>query len=462
MALNVALILTIFLTRERWAAWAADRGFRVTAPAVWDGFVALEGRRAAFQAGDNDGFSWHLYDLTSDRKIGEVAGGFDRRCLVMSPAGDRMLVLPTPKKELVLKDDRAFLAPGEGDLTPYVIDLASGERLVELKGHPECAVHGAFSPDGRSIVTSGFDRTVRVWEAATGECRLSFQTGEAQLYHANWSRDGRRILTQCAHRRGTCTWDADTGARLADFPGFPVFCAGGSRIATYVDEAGIYDADAGSSVAPFSGDIQRMAVSPDEARVATLDRSGVMRVWDAATGAPIVASPGTEPFEDPGPIAFSPDGRIVAVIQSERSCGAMDVATGEILYKLRPGLETLRFSPRGTRLFAMDDMMSGLLHIWDARTGRPLASIHGGRFVDFIDEDRFLLSQPFIDEVASDWGNLGIIYRRIRPERWWGVFWLWHFWLIVALGVAVVWSGWRDVRRMRRLARESASDQAIG
>ncbi len=448
MAIWLALVVIVFLTRNRWEAWVESQRFRLAAPALWDSFVALGGRRALIQAGDNSGYSWHLYDLTSGRKIGEVAGGIDRRFLVTSPAGDRTVVLPMPKKNYVLEKGRISLAPGEPDLTPYVVDLVSGARLLELKGHPDCAVHAEHSPDGGSIATSGLDRTVRVWDAVTGECRLSFRTGEAHLYHAKWSRDGRRILTQSAHRHGTCTWDAETGSRLADFPGFPVFCAGGRRVVTFAFDAGVYDSDTGSQVAPFPGNIRLVAVSTDETRIATLDRTGVIRVWDAETGAMIASSPLDEPFTGAQTIVFSADGRTVAVTESRLGCGAVDAATGSVLYRLRPGLKTLRFSPRGTRILAMDDM-SGLLHIWDARTGRPLASIHATRFLGFLDENKFLASRTSLAP-SNKWVNDAVFYRRIRPEQWWGVLHLWHFWIVAALGVVLALSVWKDARDLRR------------
>jgi len=40
-------------------------------------------------------------------------------------------------------------------------------------------------------------------------------------------------------------------------------------------------------------------------------------------------------------------------------------------------------------------------------------------------------------------------YRRRRPEWWWGVFYLWEFWLTAAFGVMLLWSIWRDGRVLR-------------
>ena len=39
-------------------------------------------------------------------------------------------------------------------------------------------------------------------------------------------------------------------------------------------------------------------------------------------------------------------------------------------------------------------------------------------------------------------------WRRRRPEWWWGVFWLWEFWLTVVFAALLVWSVWRDRRTL--------------
>ena len=36
------------------------------------------------------------------------------------------------------------------------------------------------------------------------------------------------------------------------------------------------------------------------------------------------------------------------------------------------------------------------------------------------------------------------LYRRRRPEYWWGVAWLPEFWLMIVLGGALVVNLWRD------------------
>lgn len=59
-----------------------------------------------------------------------------------------------------------------------ILDVASGQPVLELLGHLDATAAGEFSPDGKRVLTLGSDQTVRVFDAQTGQqlhiLRMSF------------------------------------------------------------------------------------------------------------------------------------------------------------------------------------------------------------------------------------------------------------------------------------------------
>jgi WD40 repeat protein len=65
----------------------------------------------------------------------------------------------------------------------------------------------AFSPDGSRIVTASFDKTVRIWDAATAKEIAVLRGHEGRLFSAAFSPDGSRIVTASSDKTARI-WDA--------------------------------------------------------------------------------------------------------------------------------------------------------------------------------------------------------------------------------------------------------------
>jgi len=108
--------------------------------------------------------------------------------------------------------------------TVQIWDVESGKLLRQMSGHalvPNWTVaHSSrrisstfFSPDGRTVVSSGTqDRTIRTWNAYTGK-ELQIMTGheDYSIAFATFSPDGKRIASAGGEFH---IWDALTGREL--------------------------------------------------------------------------------------------------------------------------------------------------------------------------------------------------------------------------------------------------------
>ena len=76
-----------------------------------------------------------------------------------------------------------------------VFDPADGQQVFTLRGHTANVTAVAFSPDGRRIATSSFDRTVKLWETETGQEVFTLRGHTSGVLGVAFSPDGRRLAT---------------------------------------------------------------------------------------------------------------------------------------------------------------------------------------------------------------------------------------------------------------------------
>jgi WD40 repeat protein len=65
--------------------------------------------------------------------------------------------------------DGKTLASGSQNRTIKLWDVATGEEQATLKGHTDMVLSVAFSPDGKTLASGSMDKTIKLWDVATGK-----------------------------------------------------------------------------------------------------------------------------------------------------------------------------------------------------------------------------------------------------------------------------------------------------
>src|SRR6516165_2026086 len=194
------------------------------------------------------------------------------------------------------------LAPaGAADLQRVIRVNLGGwrEQLRPVRGilsHIGMTFAVAISPDGKKVVTGSYDKTARLWDAATGQPIGEARSHPDKIDLVVFSPDSQRFVTGCFDRKGRI-FDVATGKLLGAFPGHQpysrdiVFSTDGKTILSGGgNQASFWDGSTGKPAAkplPLPAALTASAYSTDGKVIATGCDNGVLQLWSAETSKPI-------------------------------------------------------------------------------------------------------------------------------------------------------------------------------
>ena len=117
---------------------------------------------------------------------------------------------------------RALWVLRGGDVTPErakaLAEALDGEALFTLEGHGGAVYSVCFSPDGKQLASSSFDRTVRLWDVETGACVRTLEGHSKYVSSVCFSPDGRRLASSSDDNM-VRLWDVEAGACVKTLEG---------------------------------------------------------------------------------------------------------------------------------------------------------------------------------------------------------------------------------------------------
>jgi len=298
------------------------------------------------------------------------------------------------------------------DGTARILPLGAAGPEVVLRGHRGPILRATFLRGGRRVLTVGTDGTARIWRADGAGTPIVLRGQAAQ--EAAMATDGARVFTRGP--QAVRVWDSDDPRERDVLRGHELAVASvrwtrdGQRVLTagHDGTARFWAVHGGEPLVMHDpgNTLHSADVDPAETLLLTASEDGVVRIWEASSGALEHELRGHE-----GPVlsaAFSPDGRSLASGSLDRTVRIWRTdGSGEplVLRGHAGGVTGVAFSPDGERIVSASSY-DATVRVW-LRSGAVDQVIHAEHPVErpaFAPDGTLL--------VAEEGGPL----RRFRPD----------------------------------------------
>ncbi len=298
---NLATVsVTARLVLERSPGQASGEGDAIRSLAF-----TPDGKTLATLGNNGDG-TIHLWDVASARERRRLSSQF----------GDGSVLAVSP-------DGRTLAVSGENN-TIRLWDLATGKPCDTALGSQGAILAVAVAPNGRQVAVGGTDGVVRLWDLATAREIRSFTAYRNRILSLTYTPDGQQLLSGGDYEPARL-WDVSSGKEVRSFPGSTVGVRGasfarlspdGARVALTINDPVVQVVDTATGAVErtvptgqVNEIVHRVAFGPGSRLLAGGGFDKTLHLWDVLTG----KEEWTVPLGDTiTAVAVSPDGRRVA------------------------------------------------------------------------------------------------------------------------------------------------------
>lgn len=245
-----------------------------------------------------------------------------------------------------LPDGRQLVTWYTHDKNLYLWDLATRKVIREFQGHTVEGMIASLTPDGRRLVSSGVDKSLRLWNVESGKEIWKQDVSNEQIAKIRCSNDNMLILT-IGDDLILRTRKVESGEVAAKLVGHTKNCSGdfspnGKQVLSWGDDGlvRLWDAETGQIIRSFtgpSGPIKQAWFLDEGRQVMTWESGTRFRIWDLTKGISI-RSISIEDFEvaGEGQAALSPNAQRLLVSDSDGDVRVLDIDTGAELFRSIP------------------------------------------------------------------------------------------------------------------------------
>lgn len=236
-------------------------------------------------------------------------------------------------------------------------DYAEADRRLE--GHSGFVSDVALSNNGEYVVSSSWDRSLRLWNLKTGECHQKFIGHTKDVLSVAFSPDNRQIVSggrDCALKmwnvKGECVFTIERDAhtdwvscvRFSPAVASPLIVSGGWD--NLVKVWSLSTVKCQHTLRGHTGYVTSVTVSPDGSLCASAGKDGIARLWDLSRGEQLYELPCGESVNQ---ICFSPN-RYWLCAATESRIRIFDLENKEPVAELTPETQKKSAKPECTSI----------------------------------------------------------------------------------------------------------------
>ena len=277
-----------------------------------------------------------------------------------------------------------IVASSSWDKRVKLWDVATGRELKTFIGHQSPVRVVIFSPDGKTLASGSADRSVKLWDVSTGRELETFRGFQSHVLNVSFSRNGKTLVSGSADRK-IKFWDILVGREFNTFKwhrGSVLsvrFSPDGQTIASGSTDRSVKSWDMATgrelkTINGHQGTVLNVSFSPDGKTLVSGSTDKSIELWDVSTGQELRAFNGHQ--DAVYSVSFSPDGKTLVSGSADKSIELWDVSTGQELKTLsghRDSVYSVGFSPDGKTIASGSADKS--IKLWDVSTGQELKTL---------------------------------------------------------------------------------------